>query len=344
MNFAFSQDQLDLQQGASEFLSGVCTPDYLRGIRENRQQSDLWPKLVGLGLTSLQAPESCDGLAMGADTFALVAEKAGEFALPDPLSEVAGVAVPILWALGEPEWIKKIVSGDARVHVAHPLNPYLNQVDEKDWVLICSADAMRLASATELELKQVDSIDPLRRLSKIGVIADAGVVLESNVESTQSRAAYLGATFIAAELLGLTERMIEMSTLYAQDRHQFGKPIGSYQAIKHHLASARVKLEFARPVVYRAAWLIDTQAEHLELAVAQAKLAATDAATFASEVAIQVHGGMGYTFEVDLHMWMKRAWALSGLWGSRQYHMQIVEQALIKNQVKIGPSQSFNNQ
>jgi alkylation response protein AidB-like acyl-CoA dehydrogenase len=133
----------------------------------------------------------------------------------------------------------------------------------------------------------------------------------------------------AAELLGLTGRMITLAADYAKERHQFGQPIGGFQAVKHLLAGAQVKLEFARPVVYGAAWAIDTGDPTATRAASTAKAGASDAATEAARVALQVHGAIGYTWECDLHLFLKRAWALSEAWGSAADHRASVLASLV---------------
>ena len=124
----------------------------------------------------------------------------------------------------------------------------------------------------------------------------------------------------AAELLGLADRMITMAADYAKERQQFGKPIGTFQAVKHLLAGAQVPLEFARPVVYAAAWALDRASPTRSRSASMAKAYASDAATEAARVALQVHGAIGYTWECDLHLFLKRAWALAEAWGSAADH------------------------
>jgi alkylation response protein AidB-like acyl-CoA dehydrogenase len=138
--------------------------------------------------------------------------------------------------------------------------------------------------------------------------------------------------------------MIELAVAYARERKQFGKPIGSYQAIKHALASAQVKLEFARPVVYHASTCIEAaeSAPRAQVAVSHAKLAATDAADLAARTAIQVHGAMGYSWEVDLHRFMKRAWALAGTWGDRSFHARRISSAVLGGRIALGPGGTFD--
>jgi alkylation response protein AidB-like acyl-CoA dehydrogenase len=132
-----------------------------------------------------------------------------------------------------------------------------------------------------------------------------------------------------AELLGLSQRMITMAADHAKERHQFGRPIGSFQAVKHLLAGAQVTLEFARPAVYGAAWSLDEGEPTASRAASVAKAYASDAATEAARVSLQVHGAIGYTWECDLHLFLKRAWALSAAWGSAAEHRARVLASLV---------------
>ena len=129
-----------------------------------------------------------------------------------------------------------------------------------------------------------------------------------------------GAWGSAAVLLGVADRLVAFGAEHAKARVQFGKPIGSFQAVKHHLADALIRLEFARPLVYAAAWALDEEEDDASRLVSMAKSAASDAASLAAAVALQVHGAIGYTWEHDLHLWMKRAWALGSAWGDAGWH------------------------
>jgi alkylation response protein AidB-like acyl-CoA dehydrogenase len=150
-------------------------------------------------------------------------------------------------------------------------------------------------------------------------------------KSEGSSAASRAALAAAAELLGLAAHMIDLTVDYAKVRKQFGAPIGSFQAVKHHLASALMKLELARPAVYRAAHSIDHADPDAPLHVSMAKACASDAATFAARVSLQCHGAIGYSFEHDLHLWMKRAWALAAAHGDAAWHRERVARAIVDN-------------
>ena len=120
-----------------------------------------------------------------------------------------------------------------------------------------------------------------------------------------------------------------MAVSYAKERRQFGKPIGSFQAIQHHLADALLKIRFAKPVVYRAAWSVARCDPAADLHVSMAKCFAADAAEVACRKSLQVHGAIGYTFEYDLHLWLKRAWALRRAWGDPEDHRSRVGDAIL---------------
>jgi hypothetical protein len=134
---------------------------------------------------------------------------------------------------------------------------------------------------------------------------------------------------VSAQLLGLADVLLETAVGYAKERRQFGKPIGSFQAIQHHLADALLKIRFAKPVVYRAAWSVASGSEEADLHVSMAKYYAAEAAEVACRKSLQVHGAIGYTFEYDLHLWMKRVWSLRTSWGSPADHLRRVGDAIL---------------
>ena len=137
-----------------------------------------------------------------------------------------------------------------------------------------------------------------------------------------------GAWGTAAYLLGLSHRMLHLTVRYVGEREQFGVPIGSFQAIKHHLADATLQLSFARPAVYRAAWSLATGAPDRTRDVSMAKAMASDAALLMGRKALQCHGAIGYTEEADLHLFLKRSWALARTWGDAAWHRDRIGRAL----------------
>jgi alkylation response protein AidB-like acyl-CoA dehydrogenase len=138
-----------------------------------------------------------------------------------------------------------------------------------------------------------------------------------------------GAIAVAAQLCGAATRVIDMTVEYAKARRQFGVPIGSFQAVKHHCADALLMVEYARPLVYRGAYSLSVEDPDRSVHASMAKAYASDAARLAARVGLQVHGAIGYTAEHDLQLWMKRAWALSTAWGDAPYHRRRVADAVL---------------
>jgi alkylation response protein AidB-like acyl-CoA dehydrogenase len=171
------------------------------------------------------------------------------------------------------------------------------------------------------EAEPQPSVDRARRLVRV---ADLGEPT-GEVQDPFDRMAF----GTAAVLVGLARRLVDMTVEYAKERQQFGQPIGGFQAVKHHLASTHLAIEFAAPAVYRAAWSLATGQPTVRRDVSMAKAMAGDAAEQAARVALQVHGAIGYTFESDLHLWMKRVWALSPAWGDAAFHRRRVADAVI---------------
>jgi alkylation response protein AidB-like acyl-CoA dehydrogenase len=132
----------------------------------------------------------------------------------------------------------------------------------------------------------------------------------------------------AAQLVGLSSHMIAMTVDYVKERKQFGVPVGSYQAVKHHLANALLKVEYAKPAVYRAAYALTHDEPERSRDVSFAKVYANTAAAFTARVALQCHGAIGYSFEYDLHLWMKRVWVLQRAWGDSAFHRGRVADAV----------------
>ncbi len=183
----------------------------------------------------------------------------------------------------------------------------------------------------QVEVTPVVSLDPTRRLGLPSWTPSSATRIAAGTDAADalSRTADRAAVATAAQLVGLADRMIGMTADYAKTRQQFGRPIGSFQAVKHLLAGAQVALEFARPVVYAAAWALDEAEPDASRTASTAKALASDAASEAARVALQVHGAIGYTWECDLHLFLKRTWALAEAWGSAADHRTAVLDSLI---------------
>ena len=323
MDFRLTDDQRELRDAVRDYLAGEHGPETLRRLdAEGNRDPALWHGLVGMGLTGLLVSEAEGGLGLGLVEAVLVAVELGRADVSEPVADTALVAVPLLDAAQRQE----IAAGALKVSLAHPVNPWIADLDQAG--LLFGGGAALAAP----EPQPLESVDPLRRLF-------APVAAEPD-DHLLDRAALIA----AAQLVGAAEHMLDLATDYAKTREQFGQPIGGFQAVKHHLATVAVKLEFAKPVLWRAAYAAEAGHARAPVQISHAKIAATDAAMLSAETAIQVHGAMGYTYEVDLHFWMKRCWALAGAWGDRAFHQRRIEAAVIGGGMAIGPDTTFESE
>jgi alkylation response protein AidB-like acyl-CoA dehydrogenase len=360
VHFAFSAEQDELRQGVHQVLGRECPVQALRSFesappgQRNTMAGARWAVLAELGAPALLVPEAAGGLGLSEVDLVGVFEEAGWSALPEPLLETAGLAAPMLATLlpapAAAGALEALVAGrhpfavgGIDVGLTGPTSPTTVSADgllrtprvvgapnAAIYLLACrDADSgwqLHAVPAADCTLDLTPTLDRGRDLSTVHwpLSADTllayGVAAEASVALLADRAAAGSAAF----LIGLADRMITMAADYAKERHQFGRPIGSFQAVKHLLADARVKLEFARPATYRAAWSLASAQPTVSHDASMAKALASDAADRAARVALQVHGAMGYTWECDLHFFMKRTWALSRTWGDAATHRQLV--------------------
>jgi hypothetical protein len=297
MRFAFTDEQLAMRDALADLLAKECTPARLREAWENDtgRVPGLWDALAGLGVLGVLAPVDAGGLGLGYVDLVLLLEETGRHAVPEPVVETAAFGVPLLGRV------------DLCVAAAHELVPWADTAD----VIYTAAGRVERAAA---RLTPRASVDGARRLFAV----------DADFEPVDLSAAFdRGVVGVAAQQCGIADRMLAMTVEYATQRHQFGVPIGSFQAVKHQLADARLALEFARPLVYRAAVTLDPV--HASMAKAKADAAALRTA----RAALQCHGAIGYTTEYDLHLYMKRAWALARSWGDAAWHRRRVGRAML---------------
>ena len=354
MDFTFNQDQLAFRDSVSRFLMTEAAPEMLRDIWETDvgRSPELRAKIAAQGLMGLSVPESEGGLGLGDIDWALMTQELGYYAIPDSLTDTAYVAAGLLSGLSEGHparatWLPRIVDGSVRLAVGHPVNPWVADAHLADLLLLAKAtdDGMEVhaLSGDAVQITPCRSIDASRRLATVQWHASDATRLASGAVGQRlwSRTLARGALCAAGQLVGLAQRMLDASVDYAAQRKQFGKPIGAFQAVKHHLADVLTQIEFAKPVLYRAAMALDHDAPDVLARVAHAKLACGEAALLAARKGIQVHGAMGYTWEVDLQMFMKRAWALDAAWGDRAFHFSALSQCLLDGEDLLGPGATF---
>lgn len=329
MDFAFHEQQLEFRDQLRALAEKQCTPADVRAAWESETgwSPGRWKALGDLGVTAVTVPTAHGGLGLGLVDLALLLEEAGRAGLPEPLADTAAVSVPLLAQLSghaaslAEHWMAAVAGGDAVVGVASPGLPTMVTAGAHA-ALLMSGDTLHAVDAPA-PISWRRSVDGARVLWDLGERAPAeptAVLAGRPAVRLWHEACDRGAWAASALLLGVADRLIDMTAAYARERVQFGKPIGSFQAVKHHLAGALIRLEFARPLVYRAAWSSDEGDPESGRHCSMAKSAASDAALLAASVGLQVHGAIGYTWEHDLHLWMKKAWALAGAWGDAGWH------------------------
>ncbi|MBC6463118.1 acyl-CoA dehydrogenase family protein [Actinomadura sp. HBU206391] len=326
MRFSFTADQRLLAGAVREVLAGTSPPDAVRAAAADpsARRGAAWHALARVGLLGALVAEEHGGLGLTPLDTVLAFEETGRFAVPGPLVESA-VAAP--W-LVEPGWLAKIAAGTAAVSVAMP---HLLDADVVDLLVMRSGGGVRAVSPDDVTLSPIPSLDATRRLFAASA-ADAGRAEGDPLGGSPAvfgSAADHAALATAAQLVGLGRRLLEMTVAYAGQRRQFGTAIGSFQAVKHQLADVAIALDFAAPVVYRAAYALTHRTPSAPRDVSAAKIAAGTAAHRAARAALQVHGAIGYTEELDLHLWLTRVWSLRGAWGEESLHRARLRDALL---------------
>ncbi len=349
MDFTFSEDQLLFQESVHDFLVNEVTPEKIRELWESEtgRSPELWAQLAEMGLTGITVPEDFGGLGMQMLDFVLLAQECGYVALPAPLVHTAMVAVPLIVNSKsdslQQTWLPKIAAGEAVVMVGLEQNVFVEDAHIADLLILEKAGALYAVDPQAATLRANESVDLSRKLFVVEFDeTNAEKIAESDAAQALIEAARNGGALgVAAEALGLAQRMVDISVQYTSERKQFGVAIGTFQAVKHHMANIAYRLEYAKAPAARAAYAIDNGQDNISMAVSHVKLAACEAANLAAKNCIQVHGAMGYTWEVDLHIYMKRAWAYANTWGDAAFHKQRVAEYVLADGAKLGAGNTF---
>ncbi|WP_084959056.1 acyl-CoA dehydrogenase family protein [Thermoactinospora rubra] len=309
MNFAFTDDQLALAATVRDLLAAQGP-----GLLAERR-GPAWARLAELGFFGLLVPAEHDGLGLRLADVVLALEETGRACLPGPVVETA-VAAPFL--LGGPE-LGKLATGALCVTLVQPGSGLAVDADVADLVVAWP----RAAGRDAVRLTPHPGTDPGRRMFEASFDGEA-VLLPGSAVPALRRATVA----TAAQLVGVARWLLDTSVAYAKVRTQFGRPIGAFQAVKHMLADVAVAVEFAAPLVYRAALAVDCSEATADRDVSGAKAAAGEAAVLAARTALQVHGAVGYTHELDLRHWLARAWSLAAAYGGTAEHRARVREAV----------------
>ncbi|MEO0466412.1 MAG: acyl-CoA dehydrogenase family protein [Pseudomonadota bacterium] len=344
MNFDFSDDQKFLRGEARKFLEGECSMAAVRTVLDNSDVSHdgaLWSKIAEMGWLGAAIPEEYDGLGLGMLELCVIAEELGRVLAPVPFSSTVYLFSEAVKLLGtdaqKTALLPKIAAGDVIGALATSEGPGapdptalktrfdgsaltgtkipVTDGDIATHAIVLAGEGMGSSlvlvdlGGSGIMRTTVKTLDPTRSHAEITFDGTPAERLggagqgAAQLELLENRAAVL----FAFEQLGGAQVSQDMAIAYAKERHAFGRPIGGNQAIKHKLADMYVKTEVARSNCYYGAWAVSTDAAELPEAAAAARVAASEAFWFASKENIQTHGGMGFTWEVDCHLFYRRA-------------------------------------
>ncbi len=347
MNFQFSEEAEALRDEARKFLAAESQPAKARAVMEAGSGHDaaLWSKVVALGWTGLRIPETHGGLGLSVLELCVLAEEAGRALTPVPFTSSVLMASEALIAHGAAEqqakWLPKLADGTAigAVALAEGTAPAGGRSALKaeggkltgtkrpvpdaalaDILIVSAPDGLHLVEkgAPGLSIAPVETIDLVRRSATV-TFADTPAEPLTGGRTALEAFLHSSAILSAFEGLGGADAAMEMAIAYAKERVAFGRRIAGYQAVKHRLAEMYIKNQLARSHAYYGAWALSTGAAELPTAAAGARVAALDAYQFAAEENVQLHGGIGFTWESDCQFHYRRARLLSGMLGSKTH-------------------------
>jgi alkylation response protein AidB-like acyl-CoA dehydrogenase len=343
MNFELTDDQIAIQRTAREFLASAYKAEEIRrlALEDERGFTDAqWTAIADLGWPGLIVDEADGGLGLGVVELAVLQEELGYALAPMPFLSTVAAAL-LIGAAGSDEqravWLGALASGEKRGAVAvidegEPPEPRdgsltgtkiaVPDAGSADVLVVRAAEGSHLlveTAADGVRIEPAQGLDPTRRLFTVHLDGADAHRLPGDGAAI-ARAYDVIATATAAESVGVARRTLGMAVEYAKERKQFGRPIGTYQAVSHQCAQMLLETEGARSVVLYAAWALDHEPGSGPLAAAMAKAYASDAGWRVPAASLQVHGGIGFTWEHDLHLWLKRGRANAALWGDARSH------------------------
>jgi alkylation response protein AidB-like acyl-CoA dehydrogenase len=325
MNFDLNDEQQEIKRTAHEFLAARFKPEKVRELSEADSYDDgLWKEISELGWPGIAISEEDGGQGLGMVELTVLLEESGYTCAPSPLLGTAGAALVISAAGSDEqrsEWLPKLASGEATGSFggfADGQSTIFCDLPRADVVVTFDGEGALLAPSSEVDFEPFKAIDSTR---SYGLVSEAaGERLPGDVGPGRDRLTVA----IAAELTGIAQRTLEMAVEYARERQQFGRPIGAYQAVSHRCAAMLLATEESRSLTYYAAWTADAEPESLPIAAAMAGARAGDAGWEVPASALQVFGGIGFTWEHDLQFWLKRGRVAGRMLGTPREHRERV--------------------
>jgi alkylation response protein AidB-like acyl-CoA dehydrogenase len=376
MNFDLTDEQRMLQAAAKEMLAARFKPERIRELGESETAFDenVWREMSELNWPGLIISEEHGGQALGTVELVVLMEQLGYALVPAPfLSNMFAALALEATATDEQRerYLAPLATGDKRGTLAlwdagAGMNPdditlepqksgdgwtlngeklFVLDAETADFLIVGATEGRRFiveCDADGVSIAQTPTIDSTRKqyavtLDGVQVGDDAALEVDADALGLARARAY---TALAAELVGVAQRAMEMAVEYAKDRKQFGRAIGSYQAVSHACAQMLLETEGARSASFYAGWAADNEPESASLAGSVAKAYASDAAWRVTASALQVHGGIGFTWEHDLHLWLKRARCGAAYFGDARWHRERVAELVIDRDASSGARES----
>jgi alkylation response protein AidB-like acyl-CoA dehydrogenase len=344
MKFDLSDDQGLLQSSTRDFFAKEFPLEKTRRVMEHETrgfETPAWRQLGEMGYPGLLVPEAAGGQGLGPIELAIVCEEAGRVCLPGPLFDVQLAAATLAAVGGQDALLRAVCAGQKLVTIAWRNSPYAGEAKQTthfahgrvkghkyfvpfagaaDALLVTTSEGLALVEGP-FEVTPLQTIDLAQRFGEVALDHKATLVGPLGIlEHTD----LLAATGAAATLLGVMARSLEITLGYLQTRETFKRPIGSFQALQHRMADMLLRTESSRSAVYRAAWCLAANDPDTALACATAKAYAGDAARLVCAEAVQMHGGIGFTWELDIHFFFKRAKTYEMHYGSTEAQLDRV--------------------
>jgi alkylation response protein AidB-like acyl-CoA dehydrogenase len=350
MEFGLNESQEILKESARKFFAGECSIAEVRRLMETDTAYDakLWAKLAEQGYTGIIFPEEFGGVGLGLVELVLLMEEAGRALLPGPFFSTVALAGGVLQEVANTEQKKKyltaICRGEVRATVAlpeataswDPADIQMTAVNGKlkgeklfvtdaavsDWIIVIARNGVFLvdAKASGVRIAPMRGMDLTRKIYSVQF--DNTPAERLGETSGVSKALDVATVALAAELVGGMQHTLDLTVEYAKTRKQFGKPIGMFQAVQHQCADMYLETESSRSAVYYTAWALQENAPDAASAASIAKIYASDASRTVGNRGIQVHGGMGFTWENDIHLYYRRAKASETALGDATFHRE----------------------
>jgi len=357
MQFGLSESQEFLKDSARKFFAGECPSAEMRRLMETDTAYDaaLWSKLTDQGYTGIIFPEEYGGAGLGKVELMLLMEESGRALLPGPFFSTVVLTGSVLDAVGnaahKKQYLAPICHGEVRATVAileagaswDPRDVQLTATNGKltgekffvsdasiaDFLIVVARDGVFVvhSKARGLKITPMLGMDLTRKLYVVEFSDTPAERIGSN--SNLLRAFDIATAALAAELVGGMQRILDITVEYAKTRKQFGKPIGMFQAVQHQCADMYLETESSRSAVYYAGWALEENSSDAATAVSIAKMYASDAARTVGNRGIQIHGGMGFTWENDVHLYYRRAKASETAFGDATFHRERIASMVI---------------